>query len=59
MPAAGKSKCGLTRTFADNRRQNRPLATVYRMLRFTYADIRDSPDGVVSRVRSALDAKAF
>jgi hypothetical protein len=39
---------------ADNRRQNRLLASGYRLLRFTAADVYNRPDSVVAQVRSAL-----
>jgi very-short-patch-repair endonuclease len=42
------------RLVEDNRRQNLILNAGFRMLRFTAADIRDQPDIVVARVRSAL-----
>jgi very-short-patch-repair endonuclease len=38
----------------DNRRQNRLLNAGYRLLRFTYADIRDTPSAVVDQVKHAL-----
>jgi very-short-patch-repair endonuclease len=38
----------------DNRRQNRILNAGYRLLRFTVADIRDTPSTVVDQVKRAL-----
>ena len=38
---------------SDNRRQNRLLNAGYRLLRFTFADIRDTPTAVVDQVRHA------
>jgi very-short-patch-repair endonuclease len=40
---------------AENRRQNRLLEAGYRLLRFTAADVLQSPAGVVSQVRRLLD----
>jgi very-short-patch-repair endonuclease len=39
---------------ADNRRQNRILEAGYRLLRFTAADIFNTPASVVALVRRAL-----
>jgi very-short-patch-repair endonuclease len=39
---------------ADNRRQNRLLNGGIRLLRFTAADIFQTPDSVVAQVRSAI-----
>jgi len=41
----------------DNRRQNLLVSAGYRLLRFTFADIRDTPTGVVDQVRAALQVK--
>jgi very-short-patch-repair endonuclease len=38
----------------DNRRQNLLLNAGFRLLRFTFADIRDTPSAVVDQVRHAL-----
>jgi hypothetical protein len=38
----------------DNRRQNRLTNAGYRLLRFTAADVRGSPDRVINEVREAL-----
>jgi Protein of unknown function (DUF559) len=38
----------------DNRRQNLLLSAGYRLLRFTFADIRETPGAVVDQVRGAL-----
>ena len=43
-----------SRLIEDNRRQNRLLNAGYRLLRFTVADIRDTPAAVVDQVRHAL-----
>jgi hypothetical protein len=40
----------------DNRRQNRLLNAGYRLLRFTIADIRETPDAVIGQVRHAVAA---
>lgn len=42
----------------DNRRQNALIAAGYRVLRFTGADLRERPDGVVAQVRAALKPSA-
>lgn len=42
------------RIVSDNRRQNSLIAASYRVLRFTGADLRERPDGVVAQVRAAL-----
>jgi len=39
---------------ADNRRQNRLLASGYRLLRFSAGDVYDSPEALVDQVRAAL-----
>ena len=39
---------------ADNRRQNRLLNAGFRLLRFTAADVYNTPDSVVAQVRAAL-----
>jgi very-short-patch-repair endonuclease len=41
----------------DNRRQNRLINAGYTLLRFTIADIRDTPDTLVTQVRAALHVK--
>lgn len=38
----------------DNRRQNRLLSAGFRLLRFTAADVYNTPDTVVAQVRAAL-----
>ncbi len=38
----------------DNRRQNLLLSAGYRLLRFTFADIREAPEAVVDQVKRAL-----
>jgi Protein of unknown function (DUF559) len=43
-----------TSLIEDNRRQNRLLNAGYRLLRFTFADIRDTPTAVVEQVKHAL-----
>jgi Protein of unknown function (DUF559) len=42
----------------DNRRQNLLLNAGFRLLRFTFADIRETPGAVVSHVRAALRLKS-
>lgn len=42
----------------EKQRQNQLIAAGYTVLRFTWADIRQRPDGVVRQVRSALRATA-
>jgi Protein of unknown function (DUF559) len=38
----------------DRRRQNRLIAAGYRVLRFTWADLRDRPADVLAQIRNAL-----
>ena len=38
----------------DNRRQNRLLNAGFRLLRFTAADVYNTPDAVVAQVRAVL-----
>jgi very-short-patch-repair endonuclease len=42
----------------DNRRQNRLLTAGYRLLRFTAADVRHNPDGIVQQVRDSLKGRS-
>jgi very-short-patch-repair endonuclease len=43
-----------TSLVGDNRRQNRLLNAGYRLLRFTFADIRETPGAVVEQVKHAV-----
>ncbi len=42
---------------ADNRRQNRPVNAGFRMLRFTAADIFQSPESVIGQVRLTISQR--
>jgi len=43
----------------DNRRQNRLLSAGFRLLRFTAADVYNTPDAVVAQVGAALKRTVF
>jgi very-short-patch-repair endonuclease len=47
-----------TSLIEDDRRQNLLLNAGYHVLRFTVADIRETPDAVVRQVRAALGMKS-
>jgi very-short-patch-repair endonuclease len=45
-----------TSLIEDNRRQNRLLSAGYRLLRFTVADIRETPIAIIDQVKHALSS---